>query len=170
MKRPTSVMLSMALSLALVTSMCPATALTTGDANAQATTNAATAEASADDATSSSQSTADNHPGSAAAEPAAQSSENAISVTATTSTYTHTETAEQNGVTLTVSWDDAAAGEPTTFHLSATGGSNAYKFRMDAPLYINPGEGYFGKMVTDTSRGQWMTQTGSDTGCDYELP
>ena len=42
------------------------------------------------------------------------------SPTATTTTYAHTETAEQNGVTLTVGWNDAAAGEPTTFHLSAT--------------------------------------------------
>ena len=169
MKQPASAMLPIALSLTLVASMCPATALATGNANVQVTTNAATAETSAADATSSSQSTADNHPESAAAEPAAQSSENAIAPTATTSAYTHTETAEQNGVTLTVSWNDAAAGEPTTFHLSATGGSGAYKFRMDAPFYMNPGEGYFGEMVADTSRGQWMTWTNSDTGCDYEF-
>lgn len=108
-------------------------------------------------------------PESAAAEPAAQSSENAIAPTATAATYTHTETAEQNGVTLTLGWNDAPAGEPTTFHLSATGGSGAYKFRMDAPFYMNPGEGYFGEMVADTSRGQWMTWTSSDTGCDYEF-
>ena len=169
MKQPASAMLSIALSLALVTSMCPATALATGDANAQATTNAATAETSAADTTSSSQGTTDNHPESAADEPAAQSSENAIAPTAITSTYAHTETAEQNGVTLTLGWNDAPAGEPTTFHLSATGGSGAYKFRMDAPFYMNPGEGYFGEMVADTSRGQWMTWTSSDTGCDYEF-
>ena len=108
-------------------------------------------------------------PESAAAEPAAQSYENAIAPTATTITYAHTETAEQNGVAPIVSWDDAAAGEPTTFHLSATGGSGAYKFRMDAPFYMNPGEGYFGEMVADTSHGQWTTWTSSDTGCDYEF-
>ena len=108
-------------------------------------------------------------PGSAADESAAQSLENAIALTATTTTYAHTETAEQNGVTLTLGWDDAPAGEPTTFHLSATGGSGAYKFRMDAPFYMNPGEGYFGEMVADTSRGQWMTWTSSDTGCDYDF-
>ena len=43
-KQPASAMLSIALSLALVASMCPATALATDDANAQATMNAATAE------------------------------------------------------------------------------------------------------------------------------
>ena len=169
MKQPASAMLSIALSLALVASMCPTTALATSDANVQATTNAATAETSAADATSSSQSTTDNHPESAADEPAVQASGNAIAPTATTTTYAHTETAEQNGVTLTVGWNDAAAGEPTTFHLSATGGSGAYKFRMDAPFYMNPGESYFGEMVADTSRGQWMTWTNSDTGCDYEF-
>ncbi len=95
-------MLSIALSLALVTSMCPATALATGVANAQATTNAVTAESPAADATNPSQGTVDNRPKSAAAEPAAQSSENAIAPTAITTTYAHTETAEQNGVTLTV--------------------------------------------------------------------
>lgn len=40
---------------------------------------------------------------------------------------------------------------------------------MDAPFYMNPGEGYFGEMVADTSRGQWMTWTSSKTGCDYEF-
>ena len=53
--------------------------------------------------------------------------------------------------------------------MSDTGSSGAYKFRMDAPFYMNPGEGYFGEMVADTSRGQWMTWTSSDTGCDYEF-
>lgn len=162
-------MLSIALSLAPVTSMCPATALATDDANAQAATNAATTEAPAANATNSSQNTPDNHPESAADEPAAQSCENAIAPTATTTTYAHTETAEQNGVTLTVGRNDAAAGEPTTFHLHATGGSGAYEFHMDVPFYMNPGEGYFGEMVANTSRGQWMTWTSSDTGCDYEF-
>lgn len=92
----------------------------------------------------------------------------AISVAAETG-YAHSATASQNGVILTLGWNDVVAGEPTTFHLSATGGSSTYKFRMDAPFYMNPGEGYFGEMVADTSRGQWMTWTSSKTGCDYEF-
>ena len=92
----------------------------------------------------------------------------AISVAAETG-YAHSATASQNGVTLTLGWNDVVAGEPTTFHLSATGGSSTYKFRMDAPFYMNPGEGYFGEMVADTSRGQWMTWTSSKTGCEYEF-
>lgn len=47
MKQPASAMLSIALSLTPVTSMCPATALATDDANAQAATNAVTTETSA---------------------------------------------------------------------------------------------------------------------------
>lgn len=153
MEQPASAMLSIALSLTVVTSMCPATALATGNANAQAAANATTAETSAADATSSSQSTADNHSESAAAEPAAQSSENAIATTATTSTYAHAATAEQNGVTFTVGWDDTAAGEPTTFHVSQAGGSANAKARMDVPTYKDTDGSK--ESVCDPSRNQW---------------
>lgn len=112
MKQPASATLSIALSLALVTSMCPATALATNAANVQATTNTTITETPTADATDPSQGTADNHPESAAAEPAAQSYENAIAPTATTTTYAHTETAKRNGVTPIVSWDDAAQANP----------------------------------------------------------
>lgn len=47
MKQPPSAMLSIALSLTFVASMCPATALAKDDADAQTTTKAATAETSA---------------------------------------------------------------------------------------------------------------------------
>ena len=169
MKQPAPAMLLIVLSLTLVTSMCPATALATGNVNVQVTTNAVATETSSANATNSNPSTADNHLESAADEPATQSHENALAPDVATTTYAHTKTAEQNGITFIVGWNDAAAGEPTTFHLSATGGSGAYKFRMDAPFYMNPGEGYFGEMVADTSRGQWMTWTSSDTGCDYKF-
>ena len=168
MKQPASAMLSIALSLTLVTSMCPATALATDNANAQAATNVATAETPAD-ATSSSQSTADNHPESAAAEPAAQSSENAMATTATTSTYAHVATAEQNGVTFTVGWDDAAAGEPTTFRITQTGGSANAKARMDVPTYKDTDGSK--ESVCDPSRNQWAGaqsyKTIGDSGCDF---
>ena len=144
-KQPASATLSIALSLTLVTSACPATALATGDANAQATMNVAATETSAAGATNPNRNTADNHSESAAAEPAAQSSENAIATTAAT--------AEQNGVTFTVGWDDATAGEPTTFHVTQTGGSANAKARMDVPTYKNtdgPQES-----VCDPSRNQW---------------
>ena len=169
MKQPASAMLSIALSLTLVTGMCPATALATGNANAQATTNATAAETPAADATNSSQSTADNHSESAAAEPAAQSSENAIATAATTSTYAHTATAEQNGVTFTVNWDDAAAGQPTTFHVTQTGGSANAKARMDVPTYKDTDGSK--ESVCDPSRNQWAGaqsyKTIGDSGCDF---
>lgn len=169
MKQPASAMLSIALSLTLVTSMCPATALATSDANAQATMNATTTEASAADATSSSQSTADNHSESAAAEPAAQSSENAIDTAATTTTYAHAATAEQNGVTFAVSWDDAAASEPTTFHVTQTGGSANAKARMDVPTYKDTDGSQ--ESVCDPSRNQWTGaqsyKTIGNNECDF---
>lgn len=169
MKQPASAMLSIALSLTLVTSMCPTTALATGDANAQATTNATAAETPAADATNSSQSTADNHPESAAAEPAVQSSENAIATTATTSTYAHAATAEQNGVRFTVGWNDAAAGEPTTFHVTQTDGSANAKARMDVPTYKDTDGSQ--ESVCDPSRNQWTGaqsyKTIGDNGCDF---
>lgn len=169
MKQPASAMLSIALSLTLVTSMCLATALATGDANAQAATNAAATETPAADAINSSESTADNHSESAAAEPVAQFSENAIATTATTSTYAHAATAEQNGVTFTVGWDDAAAGESTTFHVTQTGGSANAKARMDVPTYKDTDGSQ--ESVCDPSRNQWTGansyKTIGDNGCDF---
>lgn len=47
----------------------------------------------------------------------------AISTTSQT-TYAHSATAAQNGVTFTVSWNDALAGTPTTFHVTQTNGSS----------------------------------------------
>lgn len=47
----------------------------------------------------------------------------AISTTSQT-TYAHCATATQNGVTFTVSWNDAPAGTATTFHVTQTNGSS----------------------------------------------
>ncbi len=131
--------------------------------------NVAATETSAADATNPNRNTADNHSESAAAEPAAQSSENALATTATTPTYAHAATAEQNGVTFTVGWDDATAGEPTTFHVTQTGGSANAKARMDVPTYKNtdgPQES-----VCDPSRNQWTGaesyKTIGDNGYDF---
>ena len=38
--------------------------------------------------------------------------------------YAHSATATQNGVTFTVSWNDAPAGTATTFHVTQTNGSS----------------------------------------------
>ena len=58
----------------------------------------------------------------------------AISATSQT-TYAHSATAAQNGVTFTVSWNDAPAGTATTFHVTQTNGSSQAKARMDVPTY-----------------------------------
>lgn len=72
---------------------------------------------------------------------------------ATVSGYQHNDSATSGSVTLTVEWNDPVLGRPTTFHLSATGGSGCYLFRMNAPSYSNPNE-YVYESVADPSRGE----------------
>ena len=75
----------------------------------------------------------------------------AISATSQT-TYAHSATAGQNGVTFTVSWNDAPAGTATTFHVTQTNGSSQAKARMDVPTYWDGGSH---ESVCDPSRAAW---------------
>ena len=75
----------------------------------------------------------------------------AISTTSQT-TYAHSATASQNGVTFTVSWNDAPAGTATTFHVTQTNGSSQAKARMDVPTYWDGGSQ---ESVCDPSRATW---------------
>lgn len=61
----------------------------------------------------------------------------------------HSATATQNGVTFTVSWNDAPAGTATTFHATQTNGSSQAKGRMDVPTYWDGGSQ---ESVCDPSR------------------
>ncbi len=71
-------------------------------------------------------------------------------------TYAHSDTATQDSITLTVQWDDPVLGQPTTFHVSATGGSGSYKYYMAAPAYSSTDEWSFSS-VPDPSRGEYTT-------------
>ena len=75
----------------------------------------------------------------------------AISATSQT-TYAHSATATQNGVTFTVSWNDAPAGTATTFHVTQANGSSQAKARMDVPTYWDGGSQ---ESVCDPSRAAW---------------
>ena len=75
----------------------------------------------------------------------------AISVAAETG-YAHSATASQNGVTFTVSWNDAPAGTATTFHVTQTNGSSQAKARMDVPTHWDGGSQ---ESVCDPSRQAW---------------
>lgn len=77
----------------------------------------------------------------------------AISATSQT-TYAHSATATQNGVTFTVSWNDAPAGTATTFHITQTNGSSQAKARMDVPTYRDGGSH---ESVCDPSRPAWAS-------------
>lgn len=66
--------------------------------------------------------------------------------------YAHSATATQNGVTFTVSWNDAPAGTATTFHVTQANGSSQAKARMDVPTYWDGGSQ---ESVCDPSRQAW---------------
>lgn len=88
----------------------------------------------------------------------------AISTTAQT-TYAHSATATQNGVTFTVSWNDAPAGTATTFHVTQTNGSSQAKARMDVPTYWDGGSQ---ESVCDPSRPAWASYNSLGTaGHDF---
>ena len=77
----------------------------------------------------------------------------AISTTSQTG-YAHSATATQNGVTFTVSWNDAPAGTAATFHVTQTNGSSQAKARMDVPTYWDGGSQ---ESVCDPSRQAWAS-------------
>lgn len=81
-------------------------------------------------------------------------------------TYAHSEEATSGAVTLKAQWDDPVLGQPATFHVSATGGSGNYKFRMDAPSYSSPNQWAF-ESVADPSRGEWLNYTSECASNDY---
>lgn len=83
-------------------------------------------------------------------------------------TYDNSESSSSNGVTLTVEWNNPILGQSTNFHVSATGGSGSYIFRMDAPSYSNPDEWSF-ESVADPSRGEWLNYTETCSSHDYNF-
>ena len=92
----------------------------------------------------------------------------AISATSQTG-YAHSATATQNGVTFTVSWNDAPAGTATTFRVTQANGSSQAKARMDVPTYWDGGSQ---ESVCDPSRPAWASYyslgaTGHDFTFDF---
>ena len=82
------------------------------------------------------------------------------------SMYSHSDSATSGDVTLKVEWNDPVLGQPTTFHVSATGGSGIYKFNMEAPSYTNPDVTAY-ESVADPSRGEWTKYSDECTSQDY---
>ena len=88
----------------------------------------------------------------------------AISATSQTG-YARSATATQNGVTFTVSWNDAPAGTATTFHVTQANGSSQAKARMDVPTYWDGGSQ---ESVCDPSRPAWASYYSlGTTGHDF---
>ena len=87
--------------------------------------------------------------------PAATTTPTPTAISATSQTgYAHSATATQNGVTFTVSWNDAPAGTATTFHVTQANGSSQAKARMDVPTYWDGGGQ---ESVCDPSRPAWAS-------------
>ena len=85
----------------------------------------------------------------------AQANPTPAAIPATSQTgYAHSATATQNGVTFTVSWNDAPAGTAATFHVTQTNGSPQAKARMDVPTYWDGGSH---ESVCDPSRPAWSS-------------
>lgn len=80
--------------------------------------------------------------------------------------YQHSDSATSGGVTLTVEWNNPVLGQPTTFHVSATGGSGIYKFNMISPSYSSSGEGPF-EDVADPTRGEYIKYTDVCESADF---
>lgn len=91
---------------------------------------------------------------------------NATIIHAEESQYAHSDEASSGGVTLKVEWNDPILGQETTFHVSATGGSGNYKFRMEAPSYTDPDVLSY-ESVADPSRGEWLNYTEECSSHDY---
>ena len=84
---------------------------------------------------------------------------------ASQSGYAHSAAASQNGVTFTVSWNDAPAGTATTFHVTQANGSSQAKARMDVPTYWDGGSQ---ESVCDPSRAAWASYHSlGTTGHDF---
>ena len=80
--------------------------------------------------------------------------------------YLHSDSATSGDVTLKVEWNDSVLGQPTTFHVSAIGGTGIYKFNMEAPSYTNPDVMVY-ESVADPSRGEWTKYSDECTSQDY---
>lgn len=109
-------------------------------------------------------------PGTTAPSPRTQATPTPAAISAASQTgYAHSATATQNGVTFTVSWNDAPAGTATTFHVTQAKGSSQAKARMDVPTYWDGGSH---ESVCDPSRAAWgsyynLGATGHDFTFDF---
>lgn len=122
-----------------------ATAGTVEDGTATSTGTSAVSTESADGTTTAT--------GTPAPSLRAQTSPTPAAISAASQTgYAHSATATQNGVTFTVSRNDAPAGTATTFHVTQTNGSSQAKARMDVPTYWDGGSQ---ESVCDPSRPAW---------------
>lgn len=166
---------------ATATQQAQADATSSGTGKAEEGTNTNATADSAEDSTATSTATSQTDPADANTADAAATDTTAPSLRAQTNgtpeaisatpqtTYAHSATATQNGVTFTVSWNDAPAGTATAFHVTQANGSSQAKARMDVPTYWDGGSQ---ESVCDPSRAAWgnyysLGATGHDFTFDF---
>lgn len=162
---------------ATATQQAQADATSSGTGKAEEGTNTNATADSAEDSTATSTATSQTDPADANTADAAatgtptpslraQTNPAPATISTTSQTgYAHSATATQNGVTFTVSWNDAPAGTATTFHVTQTNGSSRAKARMDVPTYWDGGSQ---ESVCDPSRQAWSGYYSLDTaGHDF---
>lgn len=149
---------------ATATQQAQADATSSGTGKAEEGTNTNATADSAEDSTATSTGTSQTDPADVNTADAAATDTTAPSLraqtngtpeaisTAVETGYAHSATASQNGVTFTVSRNDAPAGTATTFHVTQTNGSSQAKARMDVPTYWDGGSQ---ESVCDPSRAAW---------------
>lgn len=149
---------------ATATQQAQADATSSGTGKAEEGTNTNATADSAEDSTATSTATSQTDPADANTADAAATTTPAPSLraqanptpeaisAASQTGYAHSATATQNGVTFTVSWNDAPAGTTTTFHVTQANGSSQAKARMDVPTYWDGGSQ---ESVCDPSRPVW---------------
>ena len=87
-----------------------------------------------------------------------------VSVYAEESGYQYSDTATSGNVTLKVEWNEPKAGQDLTLHVSASGGSGKYKFRLAAPTYKDTN---YSESIVDPTRGEYMNYTDECESHDY---
>lgn len=82
--------------------------------------------------------------------------------------YQYKAEATSGNVRFIVEWNEPVLGAPTTFHVSAEGGSGNYKFRLETPSYSNPNENVF-QSCQDPTRGDYANYTDECDSYDFQF-
>ena len=105
--------------------------------------------------------------GEASSQGAASSKESETASEAEKETYDQAETVASGDVEFKVEWNSPKLGEAASFHLSASGGSGAYSFLMQAPEYRESADDQW-EVAAGDDEIDWSQYTDPCENCDFE--